>query len=153
MTKPFLSYQQQLSKMYSFLPTQIRKKVSKNFYHVTDRELEQYLKVLVLYRNVCAHNERLFSHIVYSEIPDTILHKKLGIFKNGSQYVCGKKDLFSVIIAFRYLLSKKDFMIFKGELTRIIKNYLKKSKRLSEKALLNEMGFPEAWKKITRYRI
>lgn len=42
----------QLSKMYSFLMPQIRKKVSKNFYHVTDRELEQFMKVLVLYRNV-----------------------------------------------------------------------------------------------------
>lgn len=143
----------QLSKMYSVLPTRVRKKVSKNFYHVSDKELEQYLKVLVLYRNVCAHNERLFSHAVYSEVPDTILHAKLGITKNGNQYVCGKKDLFSVVIAFRYLLVKKDFCDFKRELSKIIGRYMKKSHRLSEEQLLKEMGFPGNWKMITRYRI
>lgn len=143
----------QLSKMYSFLTAGIRKKVSKNFYHLSDRELEQYLKVLVLYRNVCAHNERLFSHKVYSEIPDTILHSKLGIAKNGNQYLCGKRDLFGVVIAFRYLLTKQDFLDFKRKLSRLIENYMKKSSRLSEQQLLLEMGFPENWKMITKYRI
>lgn len=143
----------QLSKMYSFLMPQIRKKVSKNFTHVTDKELEQFLKGLVLYRNVCAHNERIFSHKVYSEIPDTLLHSKLGIPKNGNQYVNEKKDLFSVILAFRYLLPKKDFLILKRDLSKMISNYLKQSKRLTEKELLHEMGFPENWKTITRYKI
>ena len=143
----------QLSKMYSFLMPQIRKKVSKNFTHVTDKELEQFLKVLVLYRNVCAHNERIFSHKVYSEIPDTLLHSKLGIPKNGNQYVNGKKDLFSVILAFRYLLPKKDFLILKRDLSKMISNYLKQSKRLTEKELLHEMGFPENWKSINRYKL
>ena len=64
----------------------------------------KYLKVLTLYRNVCAHNERLFSYHTYIDIPDTLLHKKLGISKNGSKYIYGKNDLFSVVIAFRYLL-------------------------------------------------
>lgn len=63
--------------MYSFLPQQIQSKVSKNFEYANEKELEQYLKVLVLYCNVCAHNECLFSHKVYSEIPDTLLHKKI----------------------------------------------------------------------------
>ena len=59
---------------------------------MNERELEQYLKVLVLYRDVCAYNERLFSHKVYSEIPNTVLHQKLGIAQTGTQYVYGKKD-------------------------------------------------------------
>ena len=67
----------QLSKMYSFLSSEVKSKVSQKFEFVNERQLEQYLKVLVLYRNVCAHNERLFSHKVYSEVPDTILHQKL----------------------------------------------------------------------------
>ncbi len=143
----------QISKMYSFLSQQIRCKISKNFKYVNEKELEQYLKVLVLYRNVCAHNECLFSHKVYSEIPDTKLHKKLGIQKNGNQYVQGKKDLFSVIIALRYLLSKEDFKIFKKELSKIITKYLERSSRLSETELLRYMGFPVNWKKITKYSL
>jgi abortive infection bacteriophage resistance protein len=143
----------QLSKMYSFLTSKTQVRISRNFTHVNERELEQYMKVLVLYRNVCAHNERLFSHKVYSEIPNTDLHQKLSIPQLGTQYVSGKKDLFAVVIAFRYLLSKADFLGFKSELVKQIENYLKKSQRISEEQLLGAMGFPENWKTITRYKI
>ena len=121
----------QLSKMYSFLPFQIQSKISHQFVHVNERELAQYLKVLVLYRNICAHNERLFSHKVYSEIPNTILHQKLNIAQNGVQYIYGKKDLFGVVIAFRYLLPKEEFIIFKRMLSKQIEKYLRQSQRIS----------------------
>lgn len=143
----------QLSKMYSFLLSQIQSKISRQFVHVNERELEQYLKVLVLYRNVCAHNERLFSHKVYSEIPNTVLHQKLGIAQNGTQYVYGKKDLFGVVIAFRYLLPKEEFNIFKRKLAKQIERYLRNSQRISEQKLLEIMGFPQNWKMITRYKV
>ena len=143
----------QISKLYSFSLSQIQGKISRYFTNVNERELEQYLKVLVLYRNVCAHNERLFSHKVYSEIPNTVLHRKLCIPQIGTQYVCGKKDLFAVVIAFRYLLPKEDFLIFKRELARQIDYYLKQSQRISEVQLLDTMGFPKNWKMITRYKI
>lgn len=106
----------QISKMYSFLTSRIQSKISKNFKKVNERELEQYLKVLVLYRNVCAHNERFFSHKVYSEIPNTVLHSKLHISQTGNQYNQGKKDLFGVVIAFRYLLSADSFYCLKENL-------------------------------------
>lgn len=142
----------QISKMYSFLLSKTKSKVSFNFDFVNEKELEQYLKFLVLYRNVCAHNERLFSHKVYSEIPDTVLHKKLGIPKTGNQYLKGKKDLFGVVIAFRYLLPNENFLVFKKELNKIIERYLKLSTRLTEAELLDMMGFPSNWKNITRYK-
>lgn len=142
-----------VSKMYSFLPQRIQSKISKNFKYVNAKELEQYLKVLVLYRNICAHNECLFSHRAYSEIPDTLLHKKLGIPKKGNQYIQGKKDLFSVVIALKYLLPKEDFLFLKKNLISIITKYLKSSSRLSETELLSHMGFPANWKDITRYKI
>lgn len=143
----------QISKMYSFLTSRIQSKISKNFKKVNERELEQYLKVLVLYRNVCAHNERLFSHKVYSEIPNTVLHSKLHISQTGNQYNQGKKDLFGVVIAFRYLLSADSFLLFKRELVLLIDKYVRSSSRITEKNLLKQMGFPENWKSITRYRI
>ena len=143
----------QISKMYSFLTSRIQSKISKNFKKVNERELEQYLKVLVLYRNVCAHNERLFSHKVYSEIPNTVLHSKLHISQTGNQYNQGKKDFFGVVIAFRYLLSADSFLLFKRELVLLIDKYVRSSSRITEKNLLKQMGFPENWKSITRYRI
>ncbi len=143
----------QISKMYSFLTSKIQSRISKNFKRVNERELEQYLKVLVLYRNVCAHNERLFSHKVYSEIPNTVLHSKLHITQAGSQYKQGKKDLFGVVIAFRYLLPTDSFLQFKRNLVLLIDKYVRNSSRITETELLEQMGFPENWKLITRYRM
>ncbi len=143
----------QLSKMYLFLQHSVKSKVSKNFVGVNERELTQFLKVLVLYRNICAHNERLFSYKVYSEIPDTVLHLKLNLAKVGTQYKMGKKDLFAVVIALKYLLPQKDFLAFKRMLCKLLSNHFKNSEQISRDELLYAMGFPLNWEKITRYRI
>ena len=77
----------QISKMFEFLPQNIQGTVCQDFGNVKKNEMIKYLKVLTLYRNVCAHNERLFSYRTYIDIPDTLLHKKLNISKNGSKYI------------------------------------------------------------------
>ena len=105
-----------LSKMYIFLTSDLQTKVSKNFPNVNEKQLRQYLSVLTKFRNVCAHNERLFSYRTKDSIPDTDLHRKLCIPKMGSTYALGKCDLFAVVIAFRYLLSPDEFRIFKSAL-------------------------------------
>jgi len=142
-----------ISSLYALSKHSVRSKVSHNFAHVNEKELEQYMKVLVIFRNKCAHNEKLFSSYAHSDIPDTILHSKLRIPKAGEQYICGKRDLFSLVIAFRYLLLDEDFLIFKKELVDTITKYLKISNRLREVELLRYMGFPANWKNITRYKI
>lgn len=143
----------QLSKMYSFLKTGVQTKISLYFNGVSERELTQYLKALTHSRNVCAHNERLFSFRCRLDIPDTTLHQKLGIPKRGSQYQNGKSDLFSVVIAFRYLLPREDFIVFKRDLSRLIDNVIKRAHTLTESKLLDAMGFPDNWKNITRYKL
>ena len=143
----------QMSKMYSFLTTSMKTKISIHFEHVSEKELIQYMKVLTLYRNVCAHNERLFSYKSRFDIPDTILHKKMKLPQNGNKYEYGKNDLFSVVIAFRMLLAKDDFAEFKKSLNQIINHYLKKTSNLSQDLLLEAMGFPEKWKNISRYKL
>lgn len=143
----------QLSKMYSFLKTGVQTRISRHFNGVSERELTQYLKALTHFRNICAHNERLFSFRCRLDIPDTALHQKLGIPKRGSQYTNGKSDLFSIVIAFRYLLPKDDFIIFKRNLTKIIDNVTTHSHTLTESRLLSAMGFPQNWKNITRYKL
>ena len=142
-----------ISSLYALSKHSVRSKVSHNFAHVNEKELEQYLKVLVMFRNMCAHNERLFSSYAHSEIPNTILHRKLKIPKVGEQYICGKRDLFSMVIAFRYLLPKEDFLVFKKALVDMTAKYLNSSNRLGENELLKYMRFPANWKSITRYKI
>lgn len=140
-----------LSKFYSFTTQDLKVKISKNFDKVNEKQLEQYLSVITKFRNVCAHNERLYSYQTRNDIPNTPIHQKLGIPQNGTQYICGKHDLFAVVIAFRYLLPDADFKKFKVSLSRILKHYLESSGAMSEADLYRYMGFPSNWKKITSY--
>ena len=142
-----------LSKMYIFLTSDLQTKVSKNFPNVNEKQLRQYLSVLTKFRNVCAHNERLFSYRTKDSIPDTKLHRKLCIPKMGSTYTVGKCDLFAVVIAFRYLLSPDEFRIFKSALASHIDKILNKMDHITETELLDAMGFPLNWKKISAYKL
>ncbi len=110
------------------------------------------LTVLVKFRNVCAHGERLFTYITTDSIPDFSIHKKLNITKKGTQYIYGKNDLFSVVVALRYLLRDGWYKEFIKELKALLDKYLKKHDSISEQELYEKMGFPENWKKITRFR-
>lgn len=109
--------------------------------------------MLALFRNVCAHGERLFSHRCHVEIPDTALHAKLSIEKIGPDYVCGKVDVFSAVITLRYLLRDDEFKTFKAKLFKCVNGYLSLDESIGEERLLEAMGFPAEWKKITRYKI
>lgn len=143
----------QISKFYALLPFQIQSNISKEYPNVNEKCLEQYLKIFTLFRNVCAHNERLYSFRIQIDFPDTPLHDKLGIAKKGNQYLLGKRDLFGLVIAFRYVLSTQNFLVFKRSLIRILNQYMKSSSQISESALLSMMGFPVNWKNITHYHI
>ena len=142
-----------LSKMYNVLEQSLRSKICRHFSNINQRQLERFLSVLTKYRNVCAHGDRLFSYRTVDQILDTPLHAKLNIPQQGNQYICGKQDLFAVVIAFRYLVPKEDFLKFKRKLTIEISRVNKKLIHITENELLEHMGFPKNWMNITRYTL
>ena len=139
--------------MYKVFPQSLRSKVCKNFGIINQRQMEQFLSVLTKFRNVCAHGERLFTYRTIDNISDLPLHRKMSIPMNGIQYQYGKNDLFAVVIAFRYLIPSKDFLVFKRKLAALIDHTSKKLIHIDSDELLNKMGFPPNWKNITRYRL
>jgi abortive infection bacteriophage resistance protein len=142
-----------LSKMYVVFPQSLRAKISKHFVAVNQKQLERYLSVLTKYRNVCAHGDRLFTYKIFDQIYDTSLHSKLAIPKQGNQFIYGKQDLFAVVIIFRYLLPKQDFLNFKRRLAHEIRKVTKNLEHITESELLEQMGFPPNWGNISRYHI
>lgn len=126
-------------------------RICKNFENVNKKQMQQFLSILTKFRNVCAHSERLFTYRTRDAISDLPLHHKMSIPKQGIQYQYGKNDLFAVVIAFRYLLPDKDFLIFRKRLIRLINAVSKKLIHLNNPDLLKKMGFPKNWKNITRY--
>lgn len=115
----------------------------------SEKQLHQFINIIGKCRNVCAHGERLFSFRINETIPDTLLHKKLQITQNNNHYVYGKQDLFAVVIALRYLINNDEFRLFKTALSKLIKTVIKQCPHLTEKQLLDNMGFPANWDKIS----
>ncbi len=142
-----------LSKMYKVFPQSLQSKICKNFGCINRKQMEQFLSVLTKFRNVCAHGERLFTYRTIDNISDLPLHQKMRIPKQGIQYLYGKNDLFAVVIAFRYLLPKEDFLEFKRKLTLEISRANKNLVHITENELLEHMGFPQNWRNITRYQL
>lgn len=142
-----------ISKMFQVFPQSLKSKVLKNFEQLNQRKMDQFLSVLTKYRNVCAHGERLFTYKTTDSIADTPLHKKLSLPYSGNQYTKGKQDLFAMVIAFKYLLHRNDFLEFKRQLAKEINRANIEVKHVNETELLNTMGFPENWKDITKYTL
>lgn len=133
------------SKMFALSKQSIQSKVSKAFEGINESDLISLLDVLSKYRNVCAHNERLFNYKTKTDIPDLPLHVKLNLLKKGNQYIYGKKDLFAVLIGLKYLLEQEKFHCLCEELEDLINWFVEKNTSLSREVLLHEMGFPSYW--------
>lgn len=143
----------QTSKFYSLLKFPMKTDICSEFTGINEATLANYLEKLCLVRNVCAHNERLYSFHFDKNFPDTKIHQKLGIPMKGEQYLHGKDDLFGAVIALKYLLPANNFRAFKNDLQKCINRYLKNSSRISRCELYHFMGFPDHWECITRYKV
>lgn len=141
-----------VSKLYSFLQPSIQSRISKEFAYVNEGMLVQMLDLLARVRNVCAHNERLYDYKYRKgTIDDTKIHFNLDIKKEKGQYKKGKNDLFAVVIVFRYLLERKDFLEFIEEFDTIFQELLTKTKMIQKQQMYKYMGFPNNWIEIKKY--
>ncbi|MDO4475099.1 MAG: Abi family protein [Eubacteriales bacterium] len=77
----------QISKMYQYSTSDIRTKVSLNFANMSEVQLHQLIRILASCRNVCAHNERLYSFKVNEAISDMVLHSKLQISQKNCPHI------------------------------------------------------------------
>ncbi len=137
-----------LSKFYALMTQDLQFKVSREFKSLSEKQVGQILSVVTKFRNVCAHNERLFSYKTKNIIPNLPVHKALNIQRRGSTYEKGIRDLFAIVIAFKYFLGNDDFNKFKTSLTNTIEHYIQNTTALSKNDILNAMGFPSNWADI-----
>lgn len=117
----------------------LQAEISKEFrYGVFPNQLTSMLSVLTKFRNVCAHNERLFMYTSNKSITDMPIHRHLAKGK-------GKKDIFAVCIIFKYLLDKREFSNFLNEFIKLIKQYLSDMPRDIYDTILTKMGLVAGW--------
>ena len=142
----------QVSAFYQYMTNDLQTKVSKTYPNYTEKQLHQFITVLAKYRNVCAHGERLYNFKTKDMIPDTLLHAKLSIPQKKNLYIYGKNDLFAVVLSLRYLIRDDEFKMFKKSLSPLIKRVLANCPHLDKNQLLRQMGFPNNWDKIIKYK-
>lgn len=132
-----------LSKMYELAVSEVQSDISREFPELDERQLGQFLNYLTDYRNLCAHNERLFSHrCAQKDIPDMPVHKQLPLPRKGNTYQQGKRDYLAVMIAFRYLLKEEDYRVYLETLKALLDNFCRTENAVSRERILSEMGIP-----------
>ena len=136
----------QLSKIYACQKGQVKIAICRDFGDIKINELEKMLAVMTKFRNVCAHNDRLFNFRTKDAIFDMDIHRRLLIPKIQGRYMNGKNDLYAQTIILKMLLSESDFKDFYRELSSCFKRYP------IHMRILGRMGFPENWNRILRIK-
>ena len=145
-----------ISTFYSYMVQYDQNDVGRKF-NLKPEELKSILFILSIYRNACAHDERLYNLKSVNKsgrpnmIKSNIIHSSLTIPKNSSgNYIYGKNDLFAIVIILKLMLSKTSFgkfyFLVKSEITKL-------EKQLTTVAIsdvLHEMGFPKNWSQIKK---
>lgn len=138
-----------LSRFLELMQQKERILISQNF-NINDNDLIQYTKLLAYFRNLCAHDDRIYNIQLpkHLYIPDNILHQQLNIPKNNSMYAYGKNDLFALLICLKLMLSPEDFNTLCNKIFGRIKSLEKKLYSIGIANIIDIMNFPLEWRKI-----
>lgn len=126
-----------ISKFYSLMYEKDQNNVASEF-NIKGYELDKYLKVLTYFRNLSAHNQRIFDQKSSERINNTKLHLELIPGRENNIY--GKNDILAVIIIFKILLEDHDYQDFIKELNNIIKKLDDDVNTIDVEIILKMMG-------------
>ena len=138
-----------MSELYMILKYEDKKEIAK-YYNLDAETLSIFLPIMSNYRNLCAHEDILYNYKTQRLIPDNEYHRKLNIPMDNDEYVYGKNDLYSLVIMFKYMLSDNDFEELIKALNIEITSLDEKVKSIDFNKILNNIGFPNNWKDISK---
>ena len=129
---------------YNLMKLQEKQEVAQAL-KISPYSLEDYLRMLNIVRNICAHGDILFNIRLNLKIKirDCDYHKQLGIKKVNNCYECGMNDLFAIMIILKRLLPPEEFNEMFIKIERLLGNVKKELDCLSYDNLLRVMGFPK----------
>ena len=136
-----------VSELFGILTEEDENEICK-YFNISPDTMKIYLSILANYRNLCAHEDILYSNKTQKMIPDSYIHEYLNIDRFEGEYIYGKNDLFSVIIMMKQLLTKSDFNDFINEFGYELEILENKITVFSNDVLLEKLGLPNDWEKI-----
>lgn len=137
-----------LSNFFRLMKQSERIKVSMHW-NIHEKDLSRYIELLAFYRNLCAHDERIYCAKCNSYISDNTIHSSLNIPRmTDGNYICGKADVFALLITLKVLLSPNDFINLFNKINGRINSLSTKLRCIPIEAILLSMGFPSNWYEI-----
>ena len=131
------------SKFFSCMVQKDRDEVAKRVkWGLRENQLASVLCFLSSIRNRCAHDERLYSYASYAFLRMNQYYRYFGIGKKSTN------NYFSVLIAFKLLLSQKEYLMFQGQVDNLFSELAQELNVISVAKIRKEMGFPNNWKKL-----
>ncbi|MFD1884842.1 Abi family protein [Paenibacillus wenxiniae] len=121
-----------VSKLYKNMKLEDRKRIARTYYANVDyRDIENWLEVLTIIRNRCAHYSRLFNY----KIPTSIKYTR------NEKATLAKNLVYGIIYNSKYLITDQDF--WTNWVIRLV-DLISRYKEID----LTWMGFPPDWKQL-----
>jgi len=118
-------------------------------YVILEKDLSSYMKIISIFRNLCAHEERMYDFKCLNQnkrpikVPKSIIHNHLKIDnKNG---------FFDLLISLKLLISQEEFSILYNKLKDVLNNLDSEISSIPLKKILDNMLFPDNWTEIEKY--
>ena len=138
------------SKFLSLLKTDDGREVAKE-YGVAYPDLCNIIELLVCFRNIAAHGERVYC----AHLPRVRLTQKLAILpklqlpkKQDGTSLYGNNDCMAMWVALKYVLPKTAFDEYFGQLKRAVEGLESRLPAFAYHRVLHEMGLQGSWKKL-----
>lgn len=131
-----------ISKFYSNMLQHDRNEVAKRMkWGIRENQLANCLFFLSTIRNRCAHDERLYSYLSYTHLHNNKYFRYFHITTNTNNF-------FAVMVAFKMVLSKKQYIIFLNQIEKLFDELSTKLTTISIKKIRNMMGIPNNWRQL-----
>jgi len=145
-----------MSYFYSAIDGSVKDRIAKDFSEqfksdyksiekVGSEELEQVVKAVNLFRNVCAHEEVLFLFKLIKGVKYSIFTK---FYRNSTidEAAIRESNLYSLICILKIVLSKTDYMYLINSLDNLFNRYKVEFKSVRFGDIIRLSGFKETWK-------
>lgn len=144
-----------MSIFYSNMKAEDKISIAKNF-NIPSIYLQNYLKNINFFRNVCAHNERLFTFKTQNAIRMKLYsdyYKKLKIVfnKDISSYNCGMKDFFSLQIMLKLLTPYNKYKCYVKQVKNELRVLKTKVSDTAYRNVMHRLGFVNNWYRIVNF--
>lgn len=143
-----------ISTFYSYLTQRDQNDIGR-FFGLKPAALKSMLQVMSIFRNACAHDERLYNlksmnrNMRPNNIVTLPLHSALHIPLNGgNNQMSGKNDLFAIVIIFKTMLSAESFLKLYNALDALMCDLATKLTTIPVKQIELAMGFIPNWRDV-----